>query len=124
MTFGRCEGGGRRLAKRVSAPLPALLITMSDHHRALLYNISRAGARLRAENAPRKGTEVFLQVEGLEIYARVVWQLGEECGLLFQSQIRAWEVELLHREASKGTEAKMSAAQKGGADDWAAGVAR
>lgn len=122
--FGRCEGGGRRLVKRVSAPLPALLVTMSDRHRAILFNISRTGARLRAENAPPKGTELFLQVSDLAIYAKVVWQTSEECGLLFEREIRGWDVELLHHEASKGAQARMTAAQKGGADDWATGVAR
>ena len=124
MPFGKREGGGRRAAKRVPAPLPALLITMSERHPAILFDISQTGARLRARDAPRRGTEVFLQVSGFDIFARVVWQSGEQCGLLFQRKIRAFDVEMLHREAIKGTKARLTAAQKGGADDWASGVAR
>ena len=124
MNFGKQSGGGRRLARRVDAPLPALLITMSDRHPALLYNISQTGAQLRAKDAPAKGTELFLQVAGLDVYAHVVWTKGEECGLVFEHEIRAWDVELLRTEASKGTEAHLTASEKGGADDWVAGVAR
>lgn len=97
---------------------------MSDRHPALLFNISRTGARLRAKDAPPKGTELFLQVGGLDVYAHVVWSRGEECGLGFQREIDAWDVELLRREGSKGVEGRMTAAEKGGADDWSAGVAR
>ena len=124
MSFGRQTGGGRRLSKRVEAPLPALLITMSNRHPALLYNISQTGAQLRAKDAPAMGTELFLQVAGLDVYAHVVWTSGEECGLVFEREIRAWDVELLRTEACKGTQAKLTAAEKGGADDWVAGVAR
>ena len=124
MSFGKQDGGGRRLARRVDAPLPAVLITMSDRHPALLFNISQTGALLRAKDAPTKGTELFLQVAGLDVYAHVVWTRGEECGLLFDREIRAWDVELLRTEATKGTEARLTAAEKGGADDWVAGVAR
>lgn len=54
--FGKREGGGRRIVKRVDASLPALLITMSDRHPAVLSNISRTGALLHAKDAPPNGT--------------------------------------------------------------------
>ncbi len=123
-SFGKQDGGGRRKAKRVDAALPALLITMSDRHPAILYNISETGALLRARAAPSERTELFLQVGALDVYARVIWKVGEECGLEFEAPIRRWDVEQLRIEAGKGTEARLSAAQKGGADDWASGVAR
>ncbi len=122
--FGKQGGGGRRAARRIYAPLPALLITMADRHPAVLYNISETGARLRARNAPAERTELFLQVDSLDIYARVVWQRGEECGLEFERPIRRWDVELLRSNADKGVEARLTAAEKGGADDWETGVAR
>ena len=56
MTFGTRNGGGRRSAKRVDAPLPALLITMSNRHPALLFDISQTGAKLR----PRKHLQQVL----------------------------------------------------------------
>lgn len=122
--FGKRGGGGRRSSRRVRAPLPALLITMGDRHPAILYNISETGALLSAKNTPAEKTELFLQVDSLDVYARVVWRRGEECGLEFESPIRPWDVELLRSNASKGMQARLTAAEKGGADDWAAGVAR
>lgn len=124
MAFGTRSGGGRRTTKRVDAPQPALLITMADRHRAILFNVSREGAHLRAENTPAKGTELFLQVGDLDVYAHVVWQRGDECGLKFHRPIREWDVEMLHYEAARGTKATLTAAERGGADDWVTGVAR
>lgn len=123
-TFGKQGGGGRRKSPRVDAPLPALLITMGDRHPAILYNISETGALLRARSAPAKGTELFLQVDSLDVYARVIWQRDEECGLEFETPIRRWDVEQLRVHAGKGTEARLTASETGGADDWASGVAR
>ena len=124
MAFGKCQGGGRRSAKRVPAAQPALLITMSDRHRALLYNISRTGAMLCAEKMPSNGTELFLQVGVVDVHARVVWTNGDQCGLRFEQEIRDWDVELLNFEANRGTKGTLQAAEKGGVDDWTAGVAR
>jgi len=97
---------------------------MSERHPALLSNISETGAKLRAKAAPARGTELFLQVGTLDVYALVVWKRGEVCGIRFDRAIRAWDVEQLRLEAQKGTIARLSAAEKGGADDWHTGVAR
>ncbi len=124
LTFGIRQGGGRRSSKRFDTPLPALLITMSDRHSAILFNISQTGAKLRVQAPPPKGTELFLQVGTIDVYASVMWRRGEICGLRFDHEIRPWDVEQLRLEAEKGTTAKLTAAEKGGADDWAIGLAR
>lgn len=124
MAFGKRDGGGRRIARRVEAPQPALLVAFCGRHRALLFNISRTGAMLRAENAPPAGTELFLQVGELEIFATVAWNRGEECGLAFEREICDWEIRLVNNEANRGTKARLKPAEKGGADDWMGGVAR
>jgi len=122
MSFGKRDGGGRRLTKRVTAPLPAVLITMSDRHPAILFDISEVGAQLRARDAPKKGREVFLQVGDVDVYAHVVWRKGDVCGLKFCDPIRGFDIHQLAFEA--GSKGRMSAAQKGGVDDWKNGVAR
>jgi hypothetical protein len=124
MAFGKSTGGGRRSAKRVTAAQPALLITMADRHRALLFDISQGGAKLRAEKTPPVGTELFLQVGQLDVYARVAWKRGDICGLKFDRELRQWDVELLNQEANRGTKATLDPAERGGADEWVAGVAR
>jgi hypothetical protein len=124
MSFGKRNGGGRRSAKRVTAPLPALLITMSDRHPALLFDISEVGAQLRARDAPKKGLEVFLQVGDVDVYAQVVWSKGDVCGLKFCDPIRGFDLHQLAFEAAGAAGARISPAQKGGVDDWKNGVAR
>jgi len=71
--LGKKGGGGRRSSKRVRAPLPALLITMGDRRPAILYNISETDALRSAKNTPAEKTKLFLQVDSLDIHARVVW---------------------------------------------------
>lgn len=97
---------------------------MSDRHPAVLIDISGTGALLNAKDAPAQGTELFLQVGCLDVYAKVVWKEGERCGLKFENPIRPWDLEQLRSSASNGEKANLSAAEKGGADDWATGVAR
>lgn len=110
--------------KRIDTPLPALLITMGDRHPAILLDMSETGARLRAKDAPAKGTEVFLRVGSLDVYARVVWTRKEHCGIRFEQPVRPYDIHQISIEAGKGGRAGMTAAQKGGADDWGTGVAR
>ena len=53
MTFGNSQGGGRRLARRVNAFVPALLVTTSQRRSAGLLDLSRSGAQLRLSDPPQ-----------------------------------------------------------------------
>ena len=97
---------------------------MADRHRALLLNISATGASVRAEKTPKIGTELFLQVGDIDVYARVIWERRGTCGLEFEARLDEWLVEKLRLESIGGGKAKLGAAEKGGADDWTTGVAR
>lgn len=77
-----------------------------------------------AEKIPSENTELFLQVGEVDVHARVVWTSDDQCGLRFEQEIRDWDVELLSYEANRGTKATLHAAERGGVDDWATGVAR
>ncbi len=105
MSFGRSGGGGRRGDSRVRAPIPALLITMSDRRSAVLLDISQSGARVRSKDPPGEGTELFLQVGGVDVYARVAWQDGTALGLVFETRIDAWDVEYLRANSRKAPSA-------------------
>lgn len=124
VSFGKCGGGGRRNSKRLEIPEPALLITMADRHRALLLNISATGGKVRAERTPSVGSELFLQVGDIDVYARVIWERRHTCGLQFEPPLDDWLVEKLRIDSNGGGKAHLGAAEKGGADDWASGVAR
>jgi hypothetical protein len=108
----------------VEVPEPALLITMADRHRSLLLNISATGAMVRVEKTPSVGAEVFLQVRDIDVYARVIWQRDDACGLAFEPPLDDWLVEKLRIDSNGGGKAHLRPAEKGGADDWTTGVAR
>lgn len=123
-TFGKRGGGGRRADDRIAAPLPAYVISLSTRHRALLANISATGARVRVEDPPKRGSEVFLMVNGLDLFGRIIWKSGEHCGIRFDDRVEPFALELMRRKADAAAAVRMTAAQEGGADDWATGVAR
>lgn len=99
-TFGKAKGGGRRSAKRVTAPVLAVLSTIERDHRVAIVNISSSGARLSAPNLPAEGEEVIFNANGVSAFGRVVWAHGAECGVAFDGSIIASEVERLRGEVS------------------------
>lgn len=100
------------------------MIGMSTRHRAVLIDVSATGARIRAEDPPKRGSEVILQAKNLDVFGRIVWKSGELCGIRFDREIEPFQVELMRREGAEAAAMRMTAAQKGGADDWFAGLAR
>jgi len=99
-TFGRSKGGGRRSAKRVTAPVLVVLSTVEQDHRAALVNISSSGARLSAPNLPPEGEQVVFNASGVSVFGRVVWTHGAECGVAFDRSMIASDVERLRSEVS------------------------
>ena len=105
MTFGKCQGGGRRAAKRVTAPQPALLITMSDRHRALRSTSREPEPKCVRRTCRRSVPSCFSRsVTSASVHT------SRACGLKFEQEIRDWDVERLHYEASRGTKASLHAA--------------
>lgn len=123
-TFGKRGGGGRRATERVSAGLPAQLVSLAHRHPAILIEISTTGARVRAADPPRKNSEVLLVVEHISSYSRIIWRSGEVCGLRFVDEIDLFDVELIRHKASGASTERMTPQQKGGVDDWRSGLAR
>lgn len=122
--FGRRGGGGRRSAARATAPLAAALITVGDTHQIALVDISATGARLRGNDLPRKGSELFIKVGAIEPFAKVVWSRRNECGVEFATPLPQRDVEVLRREAKLAGFTGMTPEQRQALDDWVIGVAR
>lgn len=123
-SFGKRGGGGRRADEREQVGIPALLVSLTQRHPAILMEISTTGARVRVADPPKKGSEVFLVVEQLNIYGRIVWRSGEVCGLNFAHETNTYDVELVRRKASSPDQSRMTPQQKGGTADWRSGLAR
>lgn len=121
-SFGKCGGGGRRLAPRQAAPLIAVVSTLSTSHAATVVDISTTGVRLRGDDLPGIGAELILGIENIRTFGCVAWRRGGECGIAFDDPLPPCDVELVRRKAaaSRGLSPEMRAAY----DDWTLGLAR
>lgn len=88
-TFGKCQGGGRRTAKRSKVPLIAVVMTLTESRSAVVVDISATGARLRAKDLPQEGCELFLTLEGVVVFGTVAWSRRSECGIAFDGKLKA-----------------------------------
>ena len=70
--------------------------------------IWRSAALERPATGP--GTELVVQVSNFPLFGRVVWSEGERCGVRFDEDIDALDVEFLHKEiAAAGRQLASSA---------------
>lgn len=86
-TFGRCKGGGRRVAGREAVPLIAVLTTVARSHGAILLDLSCSGARLQGHDLPKPGEVLLLAVDGVRSYGTVAWAAEEQCGVAFDEAL-------------------------------------
>jgi hypothetical protein len=122
--FGKAKGGGRRSAKRVPAPVLAVLSTIEEDHRAALVNISSSGARLSAPSLPREGEQVIFKADRVTAFGRIVWSDGAQCGVAFDGPIIADELQRLRGQVGMWSCSGMSADEQAAASDWQLGISR
>jgi hypothetical protein len=120
-TFGKCEGGGRRLSPRTAAPLIALITTLNETRSAVVVDVSATGARLRGSNLPPKWADLFIHVEGVVGFGTVQWEEGDERGIAFDVALHPDDEQLLQQKVREmhGLPPEIKAAF----DDWTQGVA-
>ena len=73
MSFGKCQGGGRRRAARGKYPCIVTYRTLLRFDSAFLIDVSKTGARLRGETLPGVGEDLVLNIEGQSTFATVAW---------------------------------------------------
>jgi hypothetical protein len=98
-TFGNAAGGGRRKTARAQAPQLALLSTVATDRRVGLVDVSTNGVHLIAPDAPAEGEDVIFQAESIQLFGRVAWVHGGECGISFAAPMCAEQVNRLKKEA-------------------------
>jgi hypothetical protein len=120
--FGKRIGGGRRKARRESAPTVAVFTTVTQSHGAVLVDLSSTGARLRSAELPEAGEELMLSVESIRAFGSVAWVRDNQFGVSFDAPITLGEVQQLRGRLirSAGLAPETSAAM----DDWNTGMAR
>ena len=121
-TFGKRQGGGRRVAARKSAPLLVVFTSVTQSHRAELIDLSSTGARLSSDWPPDEGEELFLAREGWRTFGRVVWCKEREFAMRFDAPITQAEVDQFTLLSGKiyGLDPEMNNA----VDVWMGGSAR
>lgn len=120
VTFGKCNGGGRRSSAREAVPLVAVFTTVTRSHRAVLVDISRTGARLSGDDLPELHEDLLLSVDRLRAFGTVAWSEGREFGIVFTEPLEDHDVQSLRRKAAIGLTPELKAAL----DDWTLGLAR
>ena len=120
--FGKSTGGGRRIGKRESAPLAAVLTTRSRTYRGILVDVSAVGARIRADDLPKVDDEAVLGVEQIKAFGTIRWNDGHDCGIEFERNLLCHEAVELRREVARG--AGLPPELREAMDAWIIGVAR
>ena len=120
--FGKQQGGGRRSAARSTAPLMAMLTTLSGSRSAVLSDVSSTGARFRASDLPEMGEELQMRIDRVQAFGTVVWSEHGECGVVFDAPLHPSEEGALRQtlSAARGLPPDMRAAF----DNWVVGCGR
>ncbi len=88
--------------------------TLTGKIRVAVKNVSCTGALVEGEGLPPPGRDVVLHAEDLQLFASVVWQDGERCGLHFDEPLTQAQVLELHRI----TPAAVHSAELKAAAEW------
>jgi hypothetical protein len=122
MSFGKRQGGGRRIAARQAAPLVAVFTTVTRANRATVIDVSCTGIRLQTEFPPTVGEEVFVSMENVRAFGEVVWCRNGEFGLSFDTPLTPDDAAILRRMGARcaglGPEMKLAL------DVWMGGAPR
>jgi hypothetical protein len=122
MTFGKRGGGGRRGAPREAAPLLAVYTTVTNSHEVVLVDVSSSGARLRGPFLPEVGEELFVTVEHIRSFGKVVRVEQPEFAMEFDQPLPSEDLSILRMKVKQG--AGFSPEQKAALDGWVLGVDR
>jgi hypothetical protein len=91
---------GRR-NPRFRVLLNAELVTTTDEQAVKVRDISIGGARLEAQRAIARGRDVVLRRGTIELFAKIRWLSGNECGVEFDDAISEAEMLAFLQEPAK-----------------------
>ena len=122
MSFGKCQGGGRRRAARGKYPCIVTYRTLLRFDSAFLIDVSKTGARLRGETLPGVGEDLVLNIEGQSTFATVAWSDHSHCGLDFDDPLPPATLAAIEAKVTRSR--GLSPQQIAALDDWQGGIAR
>jgi hypothetical protein len=87
--FGkRLDGpGGRRSAPRAPVLMSAAMHTIGASRTVSVLDVSKTGAKLRARMPWHMSQVMWLKLARPNVFAKVVWTDGEECGVEFDEPL-------------------------------------
>lgn len=121
-SFGKRNGGGRRSAARLSAPLIALVTTFRESRSAVLVDVSATGAKLRGRDLPAVFEELIIAIDGTTAFGTVAWEAGDERGVAFDVPLQAAEEARLRDKVAHAR--GMPPEFRHAFEDWTQGLAR
>lgn len=126
MVFGkRRDGpGGKRKSQRAPVLLSVALHTVGASRTATLVDVSATGAKLRVRLPLRPGEEVWLSVPSHDIFGRIIWVDGDECGVTFDTPITEEEAFNFQARGRVVRMPRLSLEEQLAVEDWKAGMAR
>lgn len=78
---------GSRHFNRLRLGAPASLVLTHQTRTCLIDDISRTGARLRIQQVVTERQSAILVFHELQLFSRVMWCRGNECGLHFDTAL-------------------------------------
>ncbi len=102
--FGKKIDGptGRRRNVRQTVILAAAALTIDRSRTVLVEDVSSEGAKLRGRDLPGKGSQILFKLGQWEVFASVVWNGRDECGITFDEPLASESMSRLEREAHWG----------------------
>jgi hypothetical protein len=76
---------------------PVVLVLGDRKLQGRILNVSSAGARVRLAEAPERGTQVRLDLQGPPLVAQVRWVRGGQAGLRFDRGLTPREIGLVRK---------------------------
>ncbi len=122
IAFGRAYGGGRRDGPREAAPLSVVMTTVTKSYTGALVDLSATGARLRCDDIPATGVELFMTAGRIKTFCTVRWTSELEFGVQFYEPLLQADIISVRREAAAGI--GFDPSLRAAVDDWVIGVAR
>lgn len=121
-SFGKRNGGGRRSAARLSAPLVAVVTTFRESRSAVLVDVSATGAKLRGRNLPGLSENLFVAIDGTTAFGTIAWEDGDERGVAFDEPLLPREEARLRDKIAHAR--GMPLEFRHAFEDWTQGLAR
>lgn len=115
----------RRGSSRLRTNLPARLIDVTASHDVRLENLSRTGARIELQDAPRlcRGESMLLQWAGFEHFGEIVWRKGNHAGITFDEEASERELlETRHLQDHVQRDGCETFLRRKAAREWASGL--